>query len=113
MLGMDEELLKDAVILSTTGEAAEYQGASLGLYQKVGTINGSPMYKQMDSEEKGNLLFRGSNSFWYISWKTDFENFYSGSYKNTNSSATIPTMGWQYWNLDKVEKCGMIQFITL
>jgi len=100
-LGLDEDLLEDAVIISTTGVAAEYQGDWLGLYQKIGTINGSPYYKQIDSEGKGKLLYKGTNSFWYVSWKILFENFHAGAFRNRNSSTTIPSLGWEYWGPDK------------
>jgi len=100
-LGLDEDLLEDAVIISTTGVAAEYQGQWLGLYKKIGTINGSPYYKQIDSEGKGSLLYKGTNSFWYVSWKILFENFHAGAFRNRNSSTTIPSIGWEYWGPDQ------------
>jgi len=65
LFGIDEDLLAEALILSSSGEAAEWNADKLGLYLRKGTANGAPLYEQMDSAETRYYLFK-HDSNWIV-----------------------------------------------
>jgi len=108
LFGIDEDLLAEALILSSSGEAAEWNADKLGLYLRNGTANGAPLYYQMDSGETRYYLFK-HDSNWIVGSDPSVN---KGSFRNTEPSSSVPTKWWEYfakgeWHHDdgiKVEK---------
>jgi len=92
---VSQELIHGAVIMSTTGVAAEYVGNKLGLFHKEHfTVNGAPVYKQMnDGDSEEVFLFRGSDKSWYVGKNVGSN---TGWMRTINKSTSVPKSGWQY-----------------
>jgi len=108
LFGIDEALLAEAIILSSSGVAAEYQADRLGLYIRNGSANGRPLYYQMDSGETSCYIFNKFGN-WIVGPDPSVD---SGFFRNIKISYSLPTLGWEYtndkgWYVDyefKVEK---------
>jgi len=94
LFGVDKALLAEAVILSSDGVAADYQGSKLGLYIRNGTANGAPLYQQIDSGEPSSYIFK-YDSHWLVGSDPSVD---KGWFQNTETSTTVPTLWWQYFN---------------
>ena len=95
--------MEGAVILSTSGVAAEYMGPVFGLYTKENvTANGASVYRQLgDDGAKVLFLFRGPFDTWFIGEHTHLD---FGYLYNDQKSTFIPRTGWKYnddgWHKD-------------
>ena len=93
LFGIDEDLLAEALILSSSGEAAEWNADKLGLYLQNGTANGAPLYYQMDSGETRYYLFKHDRN-WIVGSDPSVN---KGSFRNTEPSSSVPTKWWEYF----------------
>jgi len=88
----------------------QWNADKLGLYLQNGTANGAPLYYQMDSGETRYYLFK-HDSNWIVGSDPSKD---KGSFRNTESSSSVPTKWWEYfangeWHHDdgiKVENFG-------
>ena len=93
---LEQEQFIDAVVITTTGVAAEYQGDIFGIYLKEdGTKNEAPYYRQASFNQKGIeeiYLYRLPEKTW-----TDTTSSRGGYFQNSQKSSTVPERGWKYY----------------
>ena len=86
------------MVISSSGEAAQYDGHALGQYEYLEDKG----YYVQTSTEQSDENFRALylylvDDIWFVSGTTTFR---GGWLRNPNSSQTPPTSGWQYADYD-------------
>ena len=84
------------ILISTTGKAAEYVGAVLGVYNLAGEWNGCPYYKQQHTVKTRwrRFVYRVENGDWYVG--PNLGKRCGGLWNAIDSATTVPITGWQY-----------------
>ena len=86
----------DIIMMSSTGDAAEYFSHMLGVYVAVGEYKGSRYYRQLHTVKRGNEHFAyKTSSHWYIS--KDLGS--NGWLRSDEKTETIPVKKWKYWRI--------------
>ena len=84
------------LLLTTTGDAAEYCSDCMGLFLLAGEHNNRPYYKQNHTvdTEGAKFLYSSASGKWLVS---DTLGGAEWRLKNTARTASVPTSGWKYW----------------
>ena len=92
----------EVIYVSSTGNAADYQGGALGLYKLLSRRhNNAPVYKQFHTGTDGTQIFmyRDDHGYWMASEKLGANGSPDSGYLcNTIKSSRPPRSGWQYSN---------------
>ena len=89
-------VLVPTIYVYTSGEAAEYYGSRMGLYEESGTYNDYPFYKQLHNlqDGEGKYCWRHWNG-----WKVVSKLGEGGGLKNTTLGDRPTNNGeWVYWD---------------
>ena len=100
LIDLRKEDWEGAFILSITGQAAENKVQKLGLYIQDKSELPDKLYRQMDLESKGYIMYKKKpNSEWYIGSIGSYWSTIDG-YRNRKALDTPPVSGWQYFDHD-------------
>ena len=87
-IGLTLSLFSATIVLSSTAQAAERVGNSLGEYVEAGEHRGRPYYKQRDTEGRSENFLYSEGGEWLVS--SDLGDSY-GRLKNPQDTPLPPT----------------------
>ena len=90
-------LTTDTLLVTSSGPTAEYKGDVLGVYQKAGTHNSCPYYKQLDrvrSDGKEYVIYRSEKGGWAMGPGLDGP----CGLKNARGTESVPLTDWNCWD---------------
>ena len=90
-------------MLITKGQAAEWRGGRLGIYEKAGTYNNCPYYVQLHNSGEGepHVFFKHISGNWCVGDMLGCSNFYL---KNDTGTSSIPLKKWKYEKISERRK---------
>ena len=93
-------LVSATIVLSSTAQAAERVGNSLGEYVEAGEHGGRPYYKQRDTEGRSENFLYSEGGEWLVSDTLEGTSAFLRNLQNTNKP---PSTQWEYakdgkWN---------------